>query len=1376
VPVNGTLPALQVQLSGRAISPRVTPSNGDSIIRADNIMTVGLERQPSNSYGHHRQASIVHGVPHHSRNSSFATSPALSHRSPQAVTPHNGFGSESGGYDTLLTEPPDYPSGAMTPDTANSMHTYTPTPAHPDDRNTMDSEVNMLTQRRVDRQPSGKNRREHGRSQSKHQAEQISVGEYALHHLFNSFVGQAEIKITQCNARLAEIDLRIEDICGPGVDPDFDQLISALGHIARQKPKPLVDTIMFWRQNKGETANKAQQEMYQAKLNTAHRPLPRRNTEPVHMLQSDSAQSHSGSDDAQNHHQLYFDHWRKANQSLMISNYMLCRVLIEVYHQSEVKSIRPLNLEDRIFEQLARLEPERVTTSASLHSNWVIYGQLLGVMSNSNFPLISQRFIANLKTLQAETGSKGAGLKEGDGRIGILVLPMRYLYIRTQPESVWRESCELIHALGNFFVSSHGQPIKYAYCRVLEALVYPVAASPGAQLSTPKWKDFLNMLNGRLIQMLIKPRYWLDAFQLSTLLLCASPLDTFSGQWLPIVSTLQTKLKDKLTRSCALQAICRLVWSYLHRTTEALPTVMRKLEDVVKVVLPSGKKTYITTDTAVADPIIELIRIIGARFPDFCFKGMVFPLINSEIFTSGRDIKVEQLEPERIVIGIRAFLAVMSDMENSESGGPIFPRFGIESGIPSPGKSSQPSLIYVPQDAKSTAEEPHSRPVMVSKLDEAAREYYSRFCEILGKITLICDNTFGGQAVLDEKFGGQTPKTPIAEGFTFSRKDEQSAGSDPRQAFYELLHVAVQALPRCLSNHIPLNSLINLLCTGTAHPQTYIALSSAKSLKAIARESHAQSVTIGFARFIFNYDIRYSTMSDEGMLGPGHIENTLKLYLELLQIWIEEIKEKTKSAGIDSPQESFSSARSLQLDLTNISALVEEVESHGVFFLCSQSRKVRAFAVSVLRLVTEFDTALGRHNPRIIQILDGDVTKVISPNDDRLTVAERSRLLKEQRKSSPQNTLIELCSSHGSYDSTLWFKIFPNLVRLSFDSCPIAVTLGREIVCARLLQMHGLVSFLSEGSKGQQSTPLDRALNKYGNTPPEVVIEQWKLYLVIACTTMTNAGAQTQSQLANMQHARNKSKSPQQGQDKISSARALFAYIIPLLSAGPSAIRDAIVTALGSVNIKLYRTLLESLQYAVTTCNEEAKERVGNHQRTDSSPQKSRRIDRLRTEVTHVYKLTSRYLHEEEVLRDEWILGNLIKYTDDMRIFLSDTAIQNDWEFQTLRRHYCGLMEEVFEGVNRTKEPSRWMSFEARKAAFALMEDWCGYSPNQSAVSLREDSMRQSALNQHRDNGARTNATAAIEIEKRDLRTAALGAMASLCVSVLLPVKTALSA
>lgn len=51
-------------------------------------------------------------------------------------------------------------------------------------------------------------------------------------------------------------EAEVDRICGPGVDPNFDQLIAALGHIARHKPKPLIDTIMLWRKAKSEEASK----------------------------------------------------------------------------------------------------------------------------------------------------------------------------------------------------------------------------------------------------------------------------------------------------------------------------------------------------------------------------------------------------------------------------------------------------------------------------------------------------------------------------------------------------------------------------------------------------------------------------------------------------------------------------------------------------------------------------------------------------------------------------------------------------------------------------------------------------------------------------------------------------------------------------------------------------------------------------------------------------------------------------------------------------------------------------------------------------------------------------------------------------------------
>ena len=56
---------------------------------------------------------------------------------------------------------------------------------------------------------------------------------------------------------------RIEEICGAGADPEFDQLISALGHIARPSAKSLIDAVMTWRQAKGDAAYAAKLEVQQ---------------------------------------------------------------------------------------------------------------------------------------------------------------------------------------------------------------------------------------------------------------------------------------------------------------------------------------------------------------------------------------------------------------------------------------------------------------------------------------------------------------------------------------------------------------------------------------------------------------------------------------------------------------------------------------------------------------------------------------------------------------------------------------------------------------------------------------------------------------------------------------------------------------------------------------------------------------------------------------------------------------------------------------------------------------------------------------------------------------------------------------------------------
>ncbi|KAG9238474.1 cell morphogenesis protein-like protein PAG1 [Amylocarpus encephaloides] len=1350
-------PPLQNQLLSS--EPQSKPANSQLSPR----LQVYSGGRLADSKTHNRQTSIVHGI-QHSRNGSLASS-SSSPLSPQMIAAVGGERSNASNMGDSNYVPPlsNMASGAS----FSSSSTLVP------DRPPTENSNYSLTQRRMEREHSGRSRRGHGSnpSHSRHKDEVKTVGEYALHVLFTSFIAQAEEKINLCITVPLDPEPQIEQICGPNIDPTFDQLISALGHIASQKPKPLIDSMMLWRKNKSDAANDARAQLQQSRNNMLPGQLPRRNTEPLHML-GDLDTLGSGNPPTIAARQEFV---AQAERRSTASIYILCRVLIEVIGQSTLACITPEmeeKLEGIIFGQLKIADAEQLSNSPLKMANWFLFSQLLGVMSEINFESVTDRFIADIEKTQKELNGKGPANRELEGRMELVLGGMKHLRIKTYPEESWDQSCDFMISLGRFFARSSGHRLKYAYCQALEILLLPVAATANTELNMPKWTEVLLTISPRLTSMFIKPRHWSIAFPLTATLLCVSPVETFASQWLQLVLPLQPKFKDRFSRPTCLRVISRLLWTYLYRSPDTIIITIKKLEEVMKLVLPPGRRSYVSTDPAIAEPLIQIIRIIGFKHQDYCFRTIVFPLINADLFASNRDpkdVKVEQLEPEKMVIGIRAFLAIMADLEKGDQGRPPFPQhyhaLPLFDRLPTSPMMMAPHSPILAATPTPKGVEPLSRPVRTNALGDVARDYYARFCQILGNITIICDNTFGGQAVLDEKFNNPAPKTPIAETFNFGRRDDHLSPSELKQGFYELLHVAVQALPRCLSTDISIKALVNLLCTGTAHVQYNIAESSTQSLKSIARQSQAQQVTIGFARYIFTFDDRYATMSDGGMLGTSHIESTLKLYIELLQIWIEEIRNKMVEAAADDSEEGHPEKRGIKLDHSSIWAQVDELESHGLFFLCSQSRRVRAFAVTVLRLITDFDTALGKDNGRLIHILEGDSMKVMDFNDEHLSVAERSRLQRGMRKSNSQSALIELCSSEISYDTTLWFKIFPNLIRISYDRCPFAVTLGRELICNRILQMYKGIVSLSEVTRGPQYGSFDRIepgsgrfLSRSSTTPPEVLIEQWKLYLIVACTTLSDKGGQLQLE-AQTQHLRKGSK-PAQAVEKITSARSLFKYIIPLLSVAPASIRDAVVVALGSINVNIYKTLLEELQGAVARCNDEARARI--HQRTASNPRRNRKTDLLRTEVTHVYRLTSHFLKDADIHQDDWILNNLVVYTKDLKLFLMDGEVQMDWEFQKLRRHYCGLIEELFEGINRTTDPSRWMTFESRKSSFALMEDWCGYSPNQTQIRQREDSMRQSMIDQQ-SVGERGTVTAAMEIEKRNLRTAALSAMAALC-------------
>jgi Cell morphogenesis N-terminal/Cell morphogenesis central region len=896
-------------------------------------------------------------------------------------------------------------------------------------------------------------------------------------------------------------------------------------------------------------------------------------------------------------------------------------------------------------------------------------------------------------------------------------------------------------------------------------------------VNTPAWAKTVEALYPVINKRMQKQRDWHVACPLAVTLLCVSPKDYFASNWWLLCETILPKFRDKVFRTVALACVTRLVWVYVFRCFEPANITTRRLDIIVKTLFPSGKKAVVPNDTPL-ETFIQLVRFIGAKHHDYAYKTILHPLLNGDIVSRSTGlISVEALQPERMTIAIRSYLAILSDIENKTMT-PPFPGVAFD------------YEDEIPIDKRATA-------ILSASALTTARveEYYNSFSRLLGLIAYSADQHFGGAALLDEKHTA-LPKTPIAATFSFANSESPStptvmANIRDRHLFFDLLHAVFDAFPTCIPRNLSTVKLIEMLCNGTAHSHCGIAQSASNALRVLARRpSYSQLVVTGFARFMFKFDEKLSRnpATGLGLLTSPHAENTLGLYVELLKLWLECIRAKKQDNGADAANAPATpeadptiNTRGEEMEMTTVWTVIEETEAHGLFFLCHQSQKVRQYALKILRLIREFDIALledsseniegvkqRTHNrnpsrilrgPRVIDVFDlSEVLEGFLQDTDALTVAERSRLQVLHQRRKEGIVLVRLAEGTNSFDVSLWYKAFPKFIKVCFDRFPMTVVLTRNMICDRLVQMHSSIVNIVETTRTPPAGPFDMVpkVSPRGQAS-EGLVEQWKLYLVVACSTLTLTDEQTsRTQLLN--HGRKKSI-PYQSFQRITSARSVFRLIIPFLGGEHNVVREAVVVALGCINVNLYKVLLEDLQMIIKPLNDEAM-RYGGPKTASRSRQKS---NRQRQEITHVLNLTSHFLQRDEILKDEWVLGQLVDFIRGMKLFLTDSEIQLQWEFQELRRHFCGLVEAVSEGIRKLDDPSSWLPLEGRTSLFRLIEEWCGHGPR-SFVKDREKRMRMSIMDEYKDVRDRGALTAAMEIEKKKVEIAALSCMASLCV------------
>ncbi|ODQ67100.1 hypothetical protein NADFUDRAFT_5283, partial [Nadsonia fulvescens var. elongata DSM 6958] len=1119
---------------------------------------------------------------------------------------------------------------------------------------------------------------------------------------------------------------------------------------------------MFWRKTKSEAANKAagvvnNSVLGSESINQNHHQRAGSRTEITHTHLSIQAQ-------------MILEENREtailADRKSLISIYILCRVLIEVVKQTPLESLgEDLNekLEEIVFKQLRSTDPDLFRNSLIRSANWNMFAELLGQMSSSSFLSVGDRFIADLEKFTGKID------KDKEPHIELIIHGMRYLRISVYPMEKLDDSAEFLLSIGKFFSFCEGQRVKLAYADILTQLLLPISNIATAEVNHPTWQEATKLIFTKGIGLLPKLRYWFSAFPLVTTILAVSPQDFFAENWINVLESSVSKLKEKNRAAPSIYVVCvtRLVWVFLFRCTESLNNTTKKLNIVFKTLFStSGKKPWITTDPYIQQSCTHLIRCAGYTQLQLILENILPILLQSNQILNTTNILVpETLIPERIMIGVRSYLHILHDGETSE----------------------RPAFLT--DDILQNLVENRSFQGVITKVRSGTliQEFHENFCTILGRVLLLCDHHYGAQiSVIDEeqkptsKLKGTRPSIGVS--FHFG---SDFTGSIQKSSFHDLFCVLFEALPWCSPNNISYSKSLEIVCRNTLHADIKISTAASEALKKISKHKNSKFVMNAFSNFMFSFDEKLFSTYESSLSIASQFEKILALYVELLELWIGKIKNSKLSTSNNAEQAE-------DIDYNGIWTAIEEIEGNGLFFLCSQDRAIRILAVKILRLAAEFEIILNEHaglksaltpfNKRFSKVQEVESSRLISMLDTidislllkssktapDLGTAERSRLHKLHGKK--KETLARLAESDYGVDTAIWLKVFPAFIGVCFEKFPIPVAVCRNIVCIRLVQMHDAVLKFIE-SQRPLMPPSHAFIPKHSmRTYAEVLIEQWKIYLIVSCSTLTltdeqklhipdgtsNHGRKGSVQKITIHH------------QKITSAKSVFRMIIPLLAVDHPVIRDSVVTGLTNVNINIYKSFIECIQPFNMRWNESNK--VKPSPRSGFTPKSKMDVpgttasqERMKTEITHVLMLTSHFLESPRIYNDEWIINQLISLIKDLKNLLSQGDIQIDWDYQKLRRYFCGLLERAFTNLHKVLDMNKLLPFEGRLACFTMMEEWCGYSQNWQAASEREAMMKRVVLGRAKDSKEHNIIIASMELEKRKLDTAALSSMAALC-------------
>uniref|UniRef100_A0A669BIE0 Furry homolog, like n=1 Tax=Oreochromis niloticus TaxID=8128 RepID=A0A669BIE0_ORENI len=929
-------------------------------------------------------------------------------------------------------------------------------------------------------------------------------------------------------------------------------------------------------------------------------------------------------------------------------DFIFCLVSVEVLKQIPLHPVPDVLVHEVLnlaFKHFKHKEGYCGPNTGNVHIIADLYAEVIGVLTQSKFQAVRKKFITELKELRQKEQSPHVVQS-----IISLIMGMKFFRVKMYPVEDFEASFQFMQECAQYFLEVKDKDIKHALAGLFVEILIPVAAA---------------------------------LYPLVTCLLCVSQKQFFLNNWHIFLQNCLSHLKNKDPKMSrvALESLYRLLWVYIIRIKcESNTVTQSRLLSIVSALFPKGSRSVVPRDTPL-NIFVKIIQFIAQERLDFAMKEIIYDLL-----CVGKSHKTFTINPERMNIGLRAFL-VIADSLQQKDGEPPMPTTGI---IMPSGNTLRVKKIFL----NTTLTDEEAKVIGMSL-------YYPQVRKALDNIL----------RHLDKEVGRSMSMTNVQ----MSNKEPEDMITGERKPKIDLFRTCVAAIPRLIPDGMSRQDLIELLAKLTIHMDEELRGLAFTTLQALMVDfpEWREDVLSGFVYFIVR------EVTD---VHPTLLDNAVKMLLQLIIQWKQAVQSSNKSHDSQVGEEN---GRSLSLERNLPLGVLHVVEGLALVVLCSCRPATRRLAVNVLKEVRALHTALSiskGDEELAIDVMDRLSASVLE-SFIHLTGADQTNLLYCPSGIDLQ-TLAEWSSSPISHQfdvvspSHIW--VFAHVTQgqdpwvISLSSylrqenlpkhCPTTINYAWMFAYTRLQLLSPQVDI---------NSPINaKKVNSLNSS--DSYIGLWRNYLILCCSSASPSPSMSSSSSTSgsvrCSPPETLASTPDSGYSYDSkivgtpSPSSLFKHIVPMMRSESMDITESLVLGLGRTNPMVFRELMEELNSIIKEALERRPENMKRRRRRDILRVQLVRIFELLADAGVISQVASGGLDSES----HSLNSTLLEYVDLTRQLLEAENDKDSDTLKDIRCHFSALVANIIQNVPVNQRRTIFPQQSLRHSLFMLFSHWAG--------------------------------------------------------------------